>query len=64
MPQIGQPPGSLRIICGCMGHTYSVRVGGGVVLIGCRTMGSGAAGWTKRDGSARNFSKQRWLQKL
>ena len=25
MPQIGQLPGSLRTICGCIGQTYSTR---------------------------------------
>ena len=28
MPQIGQVPGSLRTICGCIGQTHSVRVSG------------------------------------
>jgi hypothetical protein len=27
MPQIGQNPGAVRTICGCMGQVYSVRVG-------------------------------------
>ena len=27
IPQMGQLPGSVRTISGCIGHTYSVRVG-------------------------------------
>ncbi len=32
MPQMGHAPGSLRTICGCMGHTHSVRA---VIATGC-----------------------------
>ena len=38
MPQMGQFPGSLRTICGCMGQTYSVRAAGGPLVIGSRAI--------------------------
>ncbi len=38
MPQIGHEPGSLRTISGCIGQTYSVRVGAGAATSGSSIM--------------------------
>ncbi len=34
IPQIGQLPGSWRLICGCIGQVKSVRVAGAVMVAG------------------------------
>jgi hypothetical protein len=38
MPQIGQLPGALRTISGCIGHTHSVRVAGSAGATGSKPM--------------------------
>src|ERR1035437_1061022 len=38
MPQIGQLPGSDRMICGCIGHVYSVRVVDALMTAGSSAM--------------------------
>jgi hypothetical protein len=56
IPQIGQLPGAVRTISGCIGHTYSVPAATG---------GSGSAGFVGAAylaGSARNRSWHFWLQ--
>jgi hypothetical protein len=56
MPQIGQLPGSLRTICGCIGQVQRTSP----AAVGARPCGDAA---TYRAGSAVNFSRQRALQK-
>ena len=34
IPQMGQLPGSWRLICGCIGQVKSVRVAGAVIVAG------------------------------
>src|SRR5689334_22790722 len=58
IPQIGQDPGPVRTTSGCIGQVYVVGA--------AETAGAGRGGGASPvyfDGSARNFSRQRGLQK-